>query len=76
MSWILVPLQYLFLRWQADRLLQKTAAEKNPGAHSRAVRRSLRAVEKVEIMQMRFPAVTDRLDEMRRKEEIQESYKA
>lgn len=76
MSWILVPLQYLFLRWKAEKELQKAAAEKNPGAHARAVRRSMAATVSVELMQSRFPAVTDRIDAIRNRDVIQESYKA
>lgn len=76
MSWILVPLQYLFLLWKAEKELGKAAAKAEPGAHARAVRRSMSAVERVETMQMRFPAVTDRIDTVRRRNLMQESYKA
>lgn len=76
LSWSLVPLQYLFLRWKAEKELHKAATEKRPGAHARAVRRSMAATIRVEVMQMRFPKVTDRIDEMRHRDMVQESYKA
>jgi hypothetical protein len=76
MHWMLVPLQYLFLRWKAEKELQKAKTEKNPGAHARAVRRSMAATVRVELMQMRFPDVTDRIDTIRNRDVVQESYKA
>jgi hypothetical protein len=76
MSWILVPLQYMFLRWKAEKLQAKASSSKEAHVHARALRGAMKATEAVELMQARFPKVTDRIDEMRRRDLIQESYKA
>lgn len=65
-AWLLVPLQYLFLRWRAENLLGR--AQKARGrAHGRLMDRGRAALAQVEAMQKRFPAVTERMDESKRR---------
>lgn len=65
-AWLLVPLQYLFMRWRAENILGR--AQKAKGySHGRLMDRGRKAVAAVEAMQLRFPAVTDRIDEKLRR---------
>lgn len=72
MSWLLVPLQYLFAYWRAERLLAiagRSAGQ--PARHSRYLSRAQGAVREVELLQMRFPAVTSWIDAKRRRSALE-----
>jgi len=71
LAWLIVPLQYLFMRWRAENLLGR--AQKATGfQHGRLLNRSRKAVEEVEKMQLRFPGVTERLDNVTRRNALRQ----
>ena len=76
MAWILVPLQYLFLIWRAEKLLAETQKSANLPAHRAKLAKSQEAVVKVEILQKRFPAVTDWVDVRRRRDALRNQISA
>lgn len=61
---ILVPLQYLYLCWRAEKLAIK-AGRKGPG-HVRAMARAEAASASVETLQIRFREITYKIDNRRR----------
>ena len=65
---ILVPLQYLYLFWFAEKMIAR-AYKSGPG-HVKAIRRAERAVVQVEDLQQRFPEVTDWIDDRRQRDAI------
>ena len=68
-AWLLVPLQYLFLRWRAENLVGRAHAARGRD-HRRLVRRACRAIQRVEEAQLRFPAVVDRIDRAIRRDAL------
>lgn len=70
LSPLLVPLQYLYLSWRAERLTARAADAGKAGrgrAHVSLMRRAETAIARVETLQVRFPSVTDWVDERRRR---------
>lgn len=65
---ILVPLQYLYLFWFAEKMIARANAS-GPG-HEKEIRRAERAVVAVEDLQQRFPDVTDWIDDRRQRDAI------
>lgn len=65
---ILVPLQYLYFFWLAEKKIARAYAS-GPG-HTKAICRAERAVVQVEDLQQRFPAVTDWIDDRRQRDAI------
>ena len=76
MAWILVPLQYLFLIWRAEKLLAETQKSANYPAHRNKLAKAQEAVVKVEILQKRFPSVTDWVDVRRRRDALRNQISA
>ncbi len=76
MAWILVPLQYLFLIWRAEKLLAETQKSANSPAHRNKLAKAQEAVVKVEILQKRFPSVTDWVDVRRRRDALRNQISA
>jgi dsRNA-specific ribonuclease len=68
MAWLLVPLQYLFLIWRAQSLIAKAANAAGTRKHPSYLRKATNAVIAAEILQRRFPQVTNWID-IRRNEE-------
>lgn len=68
MSWILVPLQYLFLIWRAKRYMALAERHGAGPKHARYIKKAVDATVDCEAMQIRFPAVTHWID-LRRTEE-------
>jgi hypothetical protein len=66
LSRLLVPLQYLYLCWRAEKLAEK-AGTVGPG-HVRAMERAEAAAAGVETLQIRFQEVTDWVDAKRHRD--------
>lgn len=70
LSPLLVPLQYLYLTWRAESLTVKAGKAGKAGrdrAHVSLMRRAENAIARVETLQVRFPSVTDWVDERSRR---------
>lgn len=68
MAWLLVPLQYLFVVWRAQRYIAKASAAAGTRKHAPYLKKATKAVIAAEILQRRFPHVTNWID-IRRNEE-------
>lgn len=68
MAWILVPLQYLFLIWRAQKFTRKAEAAAGSRKHNAYLRKAVAATMACEKMQEQFPSVTNWID-IRRNEE-------
>lgn len=67
MTRLFVPLQYLFLRHRAETFIAKAAAAGGTSKHARYLMKATKAVAAVEVMQQRFPTITNGID-LRRNE--------
>lgn len=67
MAWFLVPLQYLFSTWKAESLIARAASAKKGATHRQQLYKAEAAVLAVEVLQRRFPKVTDAIDARRRR---------
>lgn len=74
LSRLLVPLQYLYLCWRAERLVAK-AGVKGAG-HPRAMARAEAAAAGVETLQIRFRHVTDWVDARRQRDAMRSQLSA
>jgi hypothetical protein len=68
MAWLLVPLQYLFIIWRAQRFIAKATAAAGTRGHAGYLNKAAKAVIAAEVLQRRFPRVTNWID-IRRNEE-------
>src|SRR3546814_2347294 len=62
MAWLLVPLQYLFVVWRAQRYIAKASAAAGTRKHAPYLKKATKAVIAAEILQRRFPHVTNWID--------------
>ncbi|AXK44102.1 hypothetical protein [Erythrobacter aureus] len=70
MSWILVPLQYLYLIWRAQANIAKANAAAGKPNHNRLLKKAVKAINACESMQVQFPEVTNRIDIARNEEAL------
>ena len=70
MSWLLVPLQYLFVIWRAQTYIVKAAAAAGTRKHNGYLKKAAAATLAAETMQRRFPAVTNWIDIRRNQEAL------
>lgn len=68
MAWLLVPLQYLFIIWRAQRFISKASTAAGTRRHAAYLSRAAKAVIAAEVLQRRFPQITNWID-IRRNEE-------
>src|SRR3546814_21141486 len=55
MAWLLVPLQYLFVVWRAQRYIAKASAAAGTRKHAPYLKKATKAVIAAEILKSRFP---------------------
>jgi hypothetical protein len=70
MSWLLVPLQYLFLIWRAQTYTAKAAAAAGTRKHEKYLLKATEATLSAEVLQRRFPEVTNSIDIRRNQEAL------
>lgn len=73
MSWLLVPLQYLFSTWRAEKAMAEAFAAAESPKHRSLLKRAQRYQEEVESLQVRFPDVTNKVDGIRQRDALRAS---
>lgn len=62
MTWLFVPLHYLYLIWRAKSLTEQADAAFAKPSHAKLLQKAAKATLKCEKMQIRFPDITTRID--------------
>lgn len=70
MSYLLVPLQYLFLIFRAQQFIAKASNAAGTTRHERYLKKAAAATLEAEKLQRRFPNVTNWIDIRRNQEAL------